>query len=325
MESRTETMGPDPLLLATKLHPPMWRSGLVSRPRLVAALHRGAGSKLTLISAPAGFGKSTLLAEWLAEVSDDRYPSWVSLDRSDNDPALFWTYVIAALRIHDPGLGERSLALLHSIQSPSTETILTSLINELSTSSKTFVLVLDDVHAIENGSIHEAIGFLLEHLPTQLRLVMTTRADPPIQLSRLRVRGELNELRAADLRFTPEETRAFLNDVMQLHLSEDDVRALDARSEGWIAGLQLAGLSIRDHQDPTGFIRTFAGDHRYIVDYLLEEVLHRQSEETRSFLLQTSILDRMCGSLCDTVTGQGDGAASARSARAGQLLSDTAR
>ncbi len=309
MESTTEPSGSGPLLLATKFHSPTWRSGLVSRPRLVAALRRGAGSKLTLISAPAGFGKTTLIAEWLGDDATGGAVSWVSLDQNDNDPALFWTYVVSALRVHDPSIGAHALTLLRSLQSLPIESVLTNLINELSASPRIFTLVLDDLHTIENRTIHDAIGFLIDHLPPQLRLVVTTRADPSWNLSRLRARRELNELRAADLRFTVTEASAFLNDVMGLQLSDDDVRVLDARAEGWIAGLQLAALSIRDHADASGFIQTFAGDHRYIVDYLLEEVLHRQSEEMREFLLQTSILDRLSGPLCDTVTGQREGRA----------------
>lgn len=309
MEGTTDLAGSAPLLLATKFHFPSWRPGFVSRPRLVAALQRGAGSTLTLISAPAGFGKTTLLSEWLTGDPTGRAVCWVSLDENDSDPALFWTYVIAALRVHEPMLGEGALTLLRSLQAPPIESVLTGLINELSTSPRRFVLVLDDLHTIDNRAIHDAFGFLLEHLPPQLRLVVTTRSDPPVNLARLRARGELNELRAADLRFTPEEASAFLNDVMGLQLSDGDIRTLDARAEGWIAGLQLAALSIRDHADASGFIQSFAGDHRYIVDYLLEEVLHRQTEETQAFLLRTSILDRLSGPLCDAITGQRDGAA----------------
>lgn len=309
MESSIDTPTSGPLLLATKFHSPRWRPGFVSRPRLVTALQRGAESKLTLISAPAGFGKTTLLAEWIGAASTGRAIAWVSLDHSDNDSARFWTYVITALQAHDPRLGDQALTLMRSLQPHPIESVLTSLINELAASKRSFALVFDDLHTIDNRAILDALGFLIEHLPPQARVIATTRADPPLNLSRLRARGELNELRAADLRFTPEEAGAFLNDVMGLRLSDDDVRALDARAEGWIAGLQLAALSIRDHEDVSGFIRTFAGDHRYIVDYLLEEVLHRQTDENREFLLQTSILDRLSGPLCDTVTGQRDGAA----------------
>ena len=307
MESTPAISGAAPLLLATKFHQPVWRAGLVSRPRLVSVLARGSSSKLTLISAPAGFGKSTLLAEWLASESATGRTAWVSLDHGDNDPALFWTYVITALRVRRSDLGEHALSLLRSVPSAPIDSVLTSLINDLSTTPEATVLVLDDFHAIEQRPIHAGVGFLLDHLPPQLRLVVTTRADPPLNISRLRARGELTELRAADLRFTPEEATAFLNDGMGLQLASDDIRRLDARSEGWIAGLQLAALSLRDHDDASGFIRTFAGDHRYIVDYLLEEVLQRQPEETRAFLLQTSILERMSGPLCDAVTGQRDG------------------
>ena len=307
MDSAQAATGPG-LLLATKLHLPGRRSALVARPRLEAALDRAAGSKLTLISAPAGFGKTTLLAEWLA-TAPSRRVAWVSLDQGDNDPALFWAYVIAALQSRQPGVGEQALALLRSLQVPPIATILTSLINELTVPRDDIALVLDDLHVVESRPIHDGLAFLLDHLPPRLRIIVTTRADPPLPLARLRSRGELTELRAADLRFTANEAAAFLNDVMGLRLGEDDMAALDGRAEGWIAGLQLAALSMRDQQDVSGFIRTFAGDHRYILDYLLEEVLQRQPEAVGAFLLQTSILDRLSGPLCDAVTGQTESAA----------------
>lgn len=308
MDSTPAITAAAPLLLATKFHQSAWRADLVSRPRLVSVLARGSSSKLTLISAPAGFGKTTLLAEWLASESAIGRTAWVSLDHGDNDPALFWAYVITALRVRRSDLGEHALSLLRSVPSVPIESVLTSLINDLATTPDVSVLVLDDFHAIEQRAIHDGVSFLLDHLPPQLRLVITTRADPPLNISRLRARGELTELRAADLRFSPEEAAAFLSDVMGLQLAPDDITRLEARSEGWIAGLQLAALSLRDHDDASRFIQTFAGDHRYIVDYLLEEVLQRQPEETRDFLLQTSILERMSGPLCDAVTGQHDGA-----------------
>jgi LuxR family maltose regulon positive regulatory protein len=296
-------------LLATKLHVPGWRPGFVSRPRLVAELDRRAGSKLTLVAAPPGFGKTTLLAEWLATTRrDDGAVAWVSLDEGDNDPARFWTYVIAALRAPRPSVGEHALAMLQSPHPPPIETVLTLLINDLAALEDDLVLVLDDLHIIESSPIHSAVAFLLDHLPPRLRLVIATRADPPLPLARLRVRGELVEVRAADLRFTGDEALAFFNDMMGLGLGAGDVAALEARTEGWIAGLQLAALSLRGRQDSAGFIRTFAGDHRYVVDYLIEEVLQRQPEPVRRFLLQTAILDRLSGPLCDAVTGEADGA-----------------
>jgi LuxR family maltose regulon positive regulatory protein len=311
MENPQAALASAPPLLATKLHAPRWRAGLVSRPRLIAALDRGANGrgKLTLISAPAGFGKSTLLAEWLAVPTGERAAAWVSLDQGDNDPALFWSYVMTAVQTQRPEIGGQALALLRSPQPPPVESVLTLLINELAALPGEMVLILDDLHVIEGRPIHDALAFLLDHLPPRLRLVITTRADPPLPVARLRGRGELTELRAADLRFTAEEAAAFLNEVMGLGLTADDVAALETRAEGWIAGLQLAALSMRGHDDIPSFIKTFTGDHRYIVDYLVEEVLQRQPERVSDFLLQTSILDRLSGPLCDAVTGQEGGSA----------------
>ena len=301
------TVGTRPLL-ETKLYIPSLRSGLVSRPRLVERLDRGIGRKLTLVSAPAGFGKTTLLAEWLAATLPGERPSaWVSLDTNDNQPAIFWAYVIAALQKIRIGLGETARSLLESPQSPPIESVLTTLINDAGTIEDDFVLVLDDYHVIQNRSIHEALTFLLDHLPQRMHLIITCRSDPPLPLARLRGRGESTEFRAADLSFTPDEAATFLNDMMGLRLSADDVAALETRTEGWIAGLQLAALSMQGREDITGFIQTFAGDDRYVIDYLVEEVLLRQPEEIRSFLMQTSILDRLTGPLCDTVTGGNDG------------------
>ncbi|MCC6791970.1 MAG: helix-turn-helix transcriptional regulator, partial [Thermomicrobiales bacterium] len=297
-------------LLATKLHVPAWRPGSVSRPRLVAALERGAGRKLTLVSAGAGFGKSTLLAEWLtSDQAGNRPVAWVSLDSGDNDPALFWTYLVTALCQARPAAGEHALSLLRSPHPPPIESVLTVLINELAALEETIILVLDDLHTIESRPIHEALAFLIDRLPPSLRLVAATRADPPLPLSRYRGRGELAEVRTADLRFSPEEAAAFFNEMMGYELAVGDVAALEARTEGWIAGLQLAALSLRGQRDVAGFIRTFAGDHRYVVDYLIEEVLQRQPEDDRTFLLQTAILDRLNGPLCSAVTGQNDGGA----------------
>jgi len=264
--------------------------------------------KLTLVSAPAGFGKSTLLAEWLAAAPAGARPAaWVSLDESDNDPARFWAYVVTAMRKIRPEIGESALSLLRSPQPPPIESILTTLINDITTIDDVVSLVLDDLHVIEVQPVHAALAFLLDHLPPRMHLVVATRSDPPLPLTRLRARGELIELRAADLRFTPAEAASFLDQVMGLSLSADDVAALETRTEGWIAGLQLAALSMRGRADVSGFITTFAGDDRYIVDFLVEEVLQRQPERVRSFLLQTSILDRLSAPLCDAVTGQADG------------------
>ena len=323
VDSPGQTVATSPLL-ETKLYIPRWRPGLVSRPRLIERLDQGTDRKLTLISAPAGFGKTTVLAEWLAAApAGERPAAWVSLDQSDNDPALFWAYLVAALQTVQSGVGENTLSLLRSPQPPPIESVLTTLINEInaiqddpsagspiesgSSTGHGFVLVLDDYHVIDAELVHDAIAFLLDHLPPQMHLIIAGRADPPLPLSRLRGRGELVELRAADLRFTPDEAAAFLNEAMGLDLSSGDVVALETRTEGWIAGLQLAALSMRGREDVPGFIRAFAGDDRYIVDYLVEEVLQLQPERVRSFLLQTSIFDRLSGPLCDAVTGQEDG------------------
>ncbi len=288
-------------ILATKLYLPRPRPNVVSGPRLLERLKEGLHRKLPLIAAPAGFGKTTLVSEWVAFI--ERPTAWLSLDEGDNDPARFVAYLVAALQT----IGEGVLGVLQSPQPPPTESILTALLNEITTLPDHFVLVLDDYHVIDAKAVDMALAFLVEHLPPQMHLVIATREDPHLPLARLRARGHLTELRAADLRFTASEAAAFLNQVMGLSLSAEDIAALEDRTEGWIAGLQLAALSMQGHQDVPGFIRAFAGDHRYIVDYLVEEVLQRQPEPVNSFLLQTSILDRLNGSLCDAVTGQEEG------------------
>jgi LuxR family maltose regulon positive regulatory protein len=296
-------------LLETKLHVPRRRQGLVARPRLIDLLSRGAESALTLVSAPAGFGKTSVLADWLATAgADGRAAAWLSLDEHDNDPALFWTYLVAALRTPVPGLGGGALSLLESPQPPM-DVVLATLLNDLSAISNDVVMVLDDYHVIDARDVLDGMTFLLEHLPPQIHLVIASRADPALPLARLRGRGELVEIRAADLRFTPEEVATYLNGVMRLGLRAEDVTALEGRTEGWIAALQLAALSMRGRDDVAGFIAGFAGDDRYIVDYLVEEVLQRQSDHVRHFLLQTSILDRLSGPLCDAVTGRDGGKA----------------
>src|SRR5450631_2812044 len=296
-------------LLETKLHVPRLRRALVARPRLSERLSRGAESPLTLVSAPAGFGKTTLLTEWLAGApADGRSAAWLSLDQRDNDPAVFWTYLIAALQTAAPGVGAGALLQLRSPQAP-VEAVLATLLNDLNAISNVVVLVLDDYHVIDARDVHEGMAFMLEHLPPQIHLVIAGRADPALPLPRLRGRGELVEIRAADLRFTADEAAAYLNDVMGLVLTAQDVAALEGRTEGWIAALQLAALSMQGRDDAAGFIAGFAGDDRYIVDYLVEEVLQRQPESVRSFLQQTSILDRLSGPLCDAVTGQDSGKA----------------
>ena len=293
-------------LLETKLYVPRWRRGLVPRPRLSERLNRGAESKLTLVSAPAGFGKTTLLAEWLAATpAEERSAAWVSLDQSDNHARTFWTYFIAALRTVEPSVGANAIALLQSAQPAPIEAVLTLLLNELSAiSNNEVVLVLDDYHVIDAREIHDGMVFLLDHLPPRMHLVIASRADPPLPLARLRARGELVEIRAEDLRFAADEAASYFHESMGLDLTARDVAVLEGRTEGWIAALQLAALSMQGRSDITGFIASFAGDDRYIVDYLVEEVLQRQPDTVRSFLRDTSILDRLSGPLCDAVTGR---------------------
>ena len=300
-------------LLRTKLYIPPTRPNFVPRPRLIERLNQGLhlGHKLTLISAPAGFGKTTLASEWIARCV--RPTACLSLDEGDNDPTRFLTYFVAALRTIEPTIGEGALAMLQSPQPPPTETILTTLLNDVTTITDNFILVLDDYHLIDAHAVDDALTFLLEHQPLQMHLVIATREDPHLPLARLRTRGQLTELRVADLRFTPTEAAAFLNQVMGLGLSTEEVAALENRTEGWIAGLQLAAVSMQGRKDVTGFIQSFTGSHHFVLDYLVEEVLQRQPEHVRSFLLQTSFLDRLSGPLCDAVrfgetpTGQEDG------------------
>jgi LuxR family maltose regulon positive regulatory protein len=289
-------------LLTTKLYLPPPRPGLIPRLRLSERLDAGAASTLMLVSAPAGFGKTTLLAEWLASATGTRRVAWVSLDRGDNDPVGFWRYVIAALGTAEPGIGATELALLAAPQPPSIQLLLTSVLNDLALAGSDIVLVLDDYHVVESREVHEAMGFLLDHLPPRLHVVIASRADPAVPLARLRARGELVEVRAAELRFTPDEVATYLNDVMGLTLTPGDVASLEERTEGWIAALQLAALSMQGRDDVAGFIAGFTGDDRYIVDYLVEEVLQRQPAAVRDFLLQTSLLSRLTGPLCDAVT-----------------------
>lgn len=296
--------------LETKLHVPRSRSGVVARPRLAEAVRQGAAAnKLTLVVAPAGFGKTTLLGAWLAEAAGGERTGWVSLDPSENEPSLFWAYFIRALQKIHPAVGTQALALLQSPKSPPTESILATLINEVDGTDTDFVVVLDDYHVIDAPSIHSAVTFLLDHLPPRMHLVIASRSDPPLALPRLRARGELTELRAADMRFTLGEASAFLNQVMALGLSANDTEKLEQRTEGWIAGLKLAALSMKGRNDVRGFVDAFSGDNRYIADYLVEEVLQSEPEHTRRFLLGTAILDRLSGPLCDAVMGERDGQA----------------
>ena len=319
-------------LLQTKLFVPPVRPELVPRPRLIQQLNTGLHRKLTLIAAPAGFGKTTLVSEWVQAMGGATPPiavAWLSLDENDNDPARFLTYFVAALQTlalsgvegiesqqesaaqREPVgiIGKGVLSALRSPQPPPLEAVLITLINEIAAISDRIVFVLDDYHLIEAQPIHDALTFLLEHLPPQMHLVIATRDDPHLPLARLRARGQLTELRAADLRFTSSEAAEFLDHVMGLNLSAEDIAALERRTEGWIAGLQLAAISMQGRKDASSLIKSFAGSHRYVLDYLIEEVLERQPDRVQTFLLQTAVLDRLTGSLCDALTGQDSGQA----------------
>ncbi|OWY65167.1 LuxR family transcriptional regulator [cyanobacterium TDX16] len=289
-------------LLLTKFQIPLRRSALVRRDRLIEQLNRDISSKLILISAPAGFGKTTLLSEWSYQAGIP--VGWLSLDETDNDPARFWTYVVTALQQFHRQVGESTLSMLRSTETVSCESCLIPLINDLTDIEDDLALVLDDYHAIASRPIHHALTFLLEHLPPQLHLAIATRTDPPLPLARLRGRDRLTELRAADLRFTIAEATEFIAGSMQLSLSQEQVEIIQARTEGWIAGLQLAAMSMRDAENISLSIESLKGTQRYILDYLVEEVLERQPQPLQSFLLRTSILDRMCGALCEAVMGE---------------------
>src|SRR5579872_1368946 len=311
--SSVDTEGPtsEQVFLVTKLAIPPVRSDLVARPRLTNQLQRAIQRPFTLIAAPAGFGKTTVLSTWIENAP---FPAaWVSLESGDDDLTRFWLYVFTALeRIH-PGSGASALALLHGSDPqrlPSMETILTVWINGLATlPHEEAVLILDDYHLITAPPIHQSVTYLVDHLPHRLHLVIATRADPPLPLARLRARGHLIEIRVADLRFTAEETTAFLVRTLGLHLSGEDIAAIEARTEGWIAGLQLAALSMQGRKDISAFLKAFTGSQRYIIDYLTEEVLARQPELVQTFLLQTAILERLQGSLCEAVIGRHGGQA----------------
>jgi LuxR family transcriptional regulator, maltose regulon positive regulatory protein len=300
-------------VLATKVYAPRRRARLVERRRLIERLDATLepGHQLTLVSAPAGFGKTTLLADWLARVTEPAggvRVGWVSLDAGDNDLARLLVHVAAALE--GAGLAVGSAVLEYPAAAPSA--VLMTIVNQVAGADDgSWVLVLDDYHVIESVEVHEALTFLLDHLPDQLHLVIATRADPPLPVARLRARGQLVEVRAADLRFTTEEADRFLNGSMGLGLGSVEVGALDERTEGWIAGLQLAALSLRGVSAPdavAGFVAAFTGSNRFVIDYLADEVLRRQPASVHDFLLRTSILDRLTGGLCDAVTGRSDGA-----------------
>jgi LuxR family transcriptional regulator, maltose regulon positive regulatory protein len=287
-------------LLATKLHVPRPRPGFVARGRLVEALSQGLAMGRVLVCAPAGFGKTALLADWAC--SGGRPVAWLGLDAGDSDPARFWRYAVAALDQARPGLAAR----VGPWPLGSIEGLVTALVNELTADpgAEDVLLVLDDYHLVDSGPVHESVAFLLENLPPSLAVVMSSRADPPLPLARLRARGQLAELRAADLRFTPGEAAALLGEAAGVGLPDPAVAALVARTEGWAAGLQLAGLSLRGQANPAGFVAAFSGSHRFVLDYLADEVLDGQPGPVRAFLLETSVLERLTGELCDAVTGR---------------------
>jgi LuxR family maltose regulon positive regulatory protein len=282
-------------LLTTKLHPPPKRDQRVIRERLLDALNEGSTRRLTLVSAPAGYGKTTLLSNWFERTGKD--VAWLSLDEADNDLRRFLAYLVATLQRVDATLREAAIGVEDS------RAALTFILNDIAQNEADLILVLDDYHVITSAAVHEVVSFLLEHTPPQFHLLLGSRSDPPLALARWRVRGELCELRAHDLRFHAGEAQSFLEDVMHLTLSYEDAAELTRRTEGWIAGLQLAALSLRGREKVAGFIETFTGTDRFVLDYLTEEVLTRQPDEMQNFLVLTSVLERFCGPLCDAVTG----------------------
>jgi len=289
-------------LLATKLYIPSVRQELVSRPRLIEQLNAGLDRKLTLVSAPAGFGKTTLVTEWLGSIAHPR--AWLSLDKGDNDPARFLAYLIAALQQVDPAIGQSAQAMLQGSQPPPPEALLTALINDIAATVSPFILVLDDYHLITALPIHQQLAFLLEHAPPQMHLGLVTRGDPPLPVSRLRARGQMVEIRQADLRFTAKETADLLWRMTKTEISSAAVASLQQRTEGWIAGLQLLALSIQGSEDVRQLIDSFTGSHRYVLDYLMDEVFQQQPTNVQDFLLKTSILEHFTAPLCDTVAEQ---------------------
>ena len=311
------------VLLATKLNMPRPGPGLVPRPRLAQRLDDGLRRGLVLVCAPAGYGKTVLLADWAR--NGEHPAAWLSLDTGDNDPARFWRHAVAALDRAHPGIAGRVGPLLGPPAPASFEGLVTALVNESAAGGDgdEVLLVLDDYHVIGAGPVHESLGFLLAHRPPGLVLVLASRADPPLALARRRVRGQLAELRAAELRFTAGEAAALLEQVAGVPLralADADVAALAARTEGWAAGLRLAGLSLRGQPDVAGFMAAFTGSHRHVLDFLAEEVLERQSREVREFLLETSVLDRLSGSLCNAVTGRARQPGAARAGGTGGVV-----
>jgi LuxR family maltose regulon positive regulatory protein len=288
------------VLLATKLHVPAIGGQLVHRGALLDALSAGRRSKLTLLSAPAGWGKTTLLAQWASGSGEDQRFGWLWLDRSDNDPVWFWMYVVAALQKVSPGVGTRAVELLATGADP-VQVVLPTLLNDLDTITSPVVLILDDYHLVVNRAVHEQLAFVIGQMPANLHLVLATRSDPMLPLARLRANGDLVEMRSDDLRFGVIEAGQLLNDVLGVDLAEADIELLHRRTEGWAAGLYLAALSLAGRRDAAAFVRTFAGDNRHIVDYLMAEVLEGQPPQMRSFLLRSSVLERLSGALCDAM------------------------
>jgi LuxR family maltose regulon positive regulatory protein len=307
-------------LLQTKLHIPPTRPNLVPRPRLIEQLDQGLqmGCRLTLISAPAGFGKTTLISAWAAQLETPI--AYLSLDEGDNNLKRFLAYSVAALQTVQPDLGDAVNTMLRALQGLPPQTILTALINEIAALDQTIILILDDLHLVNAEDIHQALFYLLDYMPPQLHLVIATRADPPLPLAKLRGRGQMVELREGDLRFTRDEAAQFLRRIMALELGPEETAILHGRTEGWITGLQMAALSMQGREQLVDFVETFSGSHEYVVDYLTGEVLARQTEAQKTFLLQTSILDRLCGPLCDAVTGQQDGRQTLEQLKAANLF-----
>jgi LuxR family maltose regulon positive regulatory protein len=293
----------DTPLLATKLFVPQPRPGLVARPRLMERLDGALGSGLVLVSAPAGSGKTTVVSQWVRQNSGRIPAVWVSLDDGDNDPVRFWDYFIAALKTFKPAAGDAASTVLHSAQSYSIDVVLVSLINDLADIHQNVAVVFDDYHLITSEAIHGGVAFLIDHLPPAIHLILASRADPPLPLPHFRGRGTLVELGADDLRFTDEEAAGLLQDILGARLPAEQIAALNAHTEGWVVGLKMAALSMRGQKDVQSFISGFTGSQRYVMDYLLEEVLKRQTEEVRDFLLKTSVLERMTAPLCDFLTG----------------------
>ncbi len=306
-------------ILKTKIHIPPAHPLLVSRPRLIEQLREGLKYNLILISAPAGFGKTTLMGEWIRTGQTQINTAWFSIDKEDNDPVRFWDYFITAVQSIQPNCGKDVLPLLRSSPPPSVEQVLIALINDLSTIEGDFAIVLDDYHRIENQQIQDGITYLLEHIPVQMHLVIITRADPPLPLAHFRGKGEMLEVGADDLRFTLEDATSLLKELKIPELSADDIAALNERTEGWAVGLKMAALSMRGQKDISGFITAFAGSHRYVMDYLMEEVLQKQTAELREFLCKTSVLKRLAAPLCDAVTGR-EGSQAVTQARELELI-----